>query len=424
MKIFGYEISFGKSKEVVNTQTKASDGSTIFTVGDLASIGQGSESLALKIEAVYSCLRDKSETCGQLPIKFYRIISDKKREEVKTGRNHRIFTQKPNDYMTMQQFVEMIVVSVERFGAFYAYIERNDRGTVSGLIPFKYQNNIVPNMDLNGNVYYTYTHNDGRPGDAYDLKSLFIIKNFTMDGFTPVSPMVQTAINLQIASSQEISYKEAQVNGITSQMALSTENTFNDENARQRLKDDWKSYRGPQGVSEIPILEQGLKPVNLNLTPQELDLLKSREFSVNRICRTFRVPLHRAGVISTSGKDSIVDMDEAYMRDSLNPLLTKIEFALNEVSPNGFKAEFNRNAFYAGSPWRLMEHVERGLKGGLLAVNEGREFIGQENIEGGDVFAIDNNNVVYGRWDELDAMQERLYGDNENKPTEGNNDNE
>ena len=324
--------------------------------------------------------------------------------------------------MTMQQFMEMLTVSVERLGAFYAYIERNDKGSMMSVIPFKHQGNIQPNMDINGNVYYHYLKNDGSRGDFYDLNSLFIIKGFTLDGYTPVSPIVQTATNLSIAATQEESYNELQTKGITSQMALSTDALFDDENARKRLKDDWDNFRGPGGVKSIPILEQGLKPVSLKLTPQETELLSNREFTVNRVCRTFRVPLHRVGVIDKASKDSVIELDEAYMRDSLNPVLVKAEFAFNEHLPDGFTLQFDRNAFYSGSPWRLLAHVEKGVKGGLLTINEGRQILGWEPVEGGDVFAIDNNNVVYGFWNDLEAMQDRLYG-NGNKPS-GDNDNE
>ena len=405
----------------ITTQTKASEGSTVITVNDLASLGKSDESLALKIEAVFACLRDKSESIGQIPVKLYKNEEDLTRKQVKKGRNHRIFTQKPNDYMTMGQFMEMLTVSIERFGAFYAYIERNDRNSVMSVIPFRHQNNIQPNMDLNGNVYYTYLRNDGTQGNPYALTDLFIVKGFTLDGYTPVSPILQTATNLTIATAQEQSYKEVQTNGITSQMALSTEALFDDKNARQRLKDDWDEFRGPGGVKKIPILEQGLKPVSLKLTPQETELLKNREFTVNRVCRTFRVPLHRAGVVNLSSKDDINALDEAYMRDSLNPILVKAEFAFNEIIGDLFKIEFDRNAFYSGSPWRLLAHVEKGVKGGLLTINEGRSILGWEPVEGGDVFAIDNNNVVYGFWKDLEAMQDRIYGNG--KPS-GDNENE
>ena len=413
-----------KSEGGMTTHTKASAGSTVITVNDLANLGVSNESLALKIEAVFACLRDKSESIGQIPLKLYKNEDETSRKQVKKGRNYRIFTQKPNDYMTMQQFMEMLTVTVERLGVFYAYVERNDRGSMMSVIPFRHQANIQPNMDLNGNVYYTYLKNDGTQGQPYRLDDLFIVKSFTIDGYTPVSPMVQTATNLSIATAQEESYKELQVNGITSQMALSTEALFDDVNARKRLKEDWEDFRGPGGVKKIPILEQGLKPISLKLTPQETELLKNREFTVNRVCRTFRVPLHRAGVVSLSSKDDINALDEAYMRDSLNPVLVKAEFAFNELLPEGFKIEFDRNAFYSGSPWRLLAHVEKGVKGGLLTINEGRSILGWEPVEGGDVFAIDNNNVVYGFWNDLEAMQDRLYGNGDNKPSgDENNDN-
>lgn len=407
-----------------STQKKAdplvpSDGAIVIDVAGMRNSGQYSAELALKIEAVFACLRDKSESIGQIPVKMYAKSTGKKaREEVKSGRNYRIFCQNPCDYMTMQTFMEMLVVSLERFGAFYAYIERNDRGTPMSIIPFRFQGNIRPNMDVNGNVYYTYLKNDGTQGDPYRIEDLFIVKGFTVDGFTPMSPLVQTATMLGIADAQETSQYEAQSKGITAQMALSTDQVFKDDNMKRRLKDEWDEFRGPAGRTKIPIFEQGLKPVSLKLTPAETELLKNREYTVNRICRAFRVPLHRVGVAATNtGTGNVFELDEAYMRDALNPILKKAESAFNSLVPAGFEIEFDRNAFYSGSPWRLLQHIEKAVKGGLMTVNEGRGALGWEPVEGGDVFAIDNNNVVYGFWHELEQMQERLYG---NKPTGAN----
>ena len=127
--------------------------------------------------------------------------------------------------------------------------------------------------------------------------------------------------------------------------------------------------------------------------------------------KLFRVPIHRVGVTGTSGSSqNIFDLDEAYLRDSLNPILMKVESALNKWLPPNQKVVFNRFAFYLGSPWRLIDKIEKAVKGGLLSINEGRDIIGLEPVEGGDVFAIDNNNVVYGFWKDLEAIKEQLYG--------------
>lgn len=395
--------------------------SATLTINDVVRQVNGGDlpiSLSLKIETVFAALRDKSETIGQLPIKLYET-SKKGRKEIKSGRVHRIFCEKPCEYMTMQTFMENLVVSLERFGAFYAYIERNDLGSPMSIVPFRFQGNIHPSMDVNGRVFYNYVKNDGTIGDAYNLEDLFIIKGFTLDGFTPVSPLVQNARLLGIANAQEETALETQTDGITSRMYGSTPNGFKDDNKIARLQEQIKTLRGPKGSSAIPIFEEDLKFHSFKLTPAETELLKNREFTVNRICRVFRVPVHRVGVTGTGAGLDIEKENEEYLRSSLNPILVKVEKALNALLPPGYEIEFDRNAFYAGSPWRLVEHVEKGVKGGLYSINEGRNALGEEPVEGGDVYCVDNNNVVYSSWDKLEEMQERLYGaNNQPKPTE------
>lgn len=421
MSIFDYFRGGGKSLDT-KADDKLSDGT--ITVDMLA--GKKSESFtentALKIEAFSACIRDKAETIGQLPLKLYQVKRDS-RSIVLQGRTHRLFTEQPCDYLSMQNFLEMVVATYETNGVFYAYIERNSLGNPMGLIPFAHQTNVVPNMDINGNVYYTYVTNDNKPVMAAYPSDLFIVSMYSMDGYSNVRPLQNQARLLGIANSQDESYSETTRNGITSQMALKTDALFSDANARERLRDDFKKARGPQGKGFIPIFEQGLSPISLKLTPQEMELLGQKQFTVNRICRMTRVPQHRVGV--DTGKASsmtLTELDEAYMRDSLNPILCKVETAFNKLTPAGYKVEFNRKAFYAGSPWRLAEAVEREVKGGLASINEGRIDLGRETIEGGDVFGIDNNNVTYGKWTDVGKIQEQLYGRANNDNSNNQND--
>jgi len=375
--------------------------------------GRGSTD-ALGIASFYTAVQDKSETIGQLPVKLFRRKPDGTREKVTSGRMHRIFTLQPCEYMTMQGFLELMVVSLETRGAFYAYREKNDRGNVMSVIPFKNQNNVVPAMDVYGNVYYTYVRNDGRPGDPYSINDLVIITKFTEDGYTPVRPILRQATLMGIADAQDESYKEVQENGIASQMALSTDQAFVSDEAIQRLKDDWKpggKFRGPAGVRSIPIFEQGMKPVSLKLTPKEADLINHQKFTTQQISNMVGVPMYRISPDSANvTKGVIQELDEYYMRNKLNPVLRKFEYAWNQLLPEDMHVEIDRKAFYAGSPHRLVEAVEKEVKGGLATINEGREDLGRERVEGADVFAIDSNNVTYGLWPDLPKMQDQIYG--------------
>ena len=370
---------------------------------------------ALSLESFYSCVLDQCGTIGSLPLRMYRSkLLDDRPVRVRSGQEFSVFCEQPNEYQTIQEFIEFIIVSYRTVGAFYALPFRDSRGRITEIIPFANQNSVVAGMDTNGKVYYTYTTNDGHSVGPIPGDQLFIVKNFTTNGYSPVRPLMMQAQLLNMATDQEKSYANLQSEGITSQMALSTDGLFDNKDARQRLKDDMNDFRGPSGKSEIPIFEQGLKPISLNLTPQELDLLKTREFSVQRVCAMNETMPHRIGAESINNSDKIYDLDEAQFK-RWNPLVTKIERAFSNIAGRYISFTFDRKSFYAGSPTRLVEAVERELKGGMASVAEAREDLQRDFIPGTeDIFCTSSNNCTYGTWDELKQMN--------NNNDEGGND--
>ncbi len=401
-----------KSKAKLESMKALGDGSLNGFGVNLLSQSRDSISVnkALAIEAVYTCIRDKSETVGRLPVILYNNENPQSVERVESGRLHRIFTQQPNDFMTMQMFLEFMTASYELYGAFYAYKAMNDRNNIMEIIPFRNQQSVRPQMDVNGRVYYTYTTNDGRLVQTFDISQLFIVSQFTLNGFTPISPIQWNAMLLNGTDATEKTWKSLQENGITSQFALKTDKSVNDD-AIVRLKADWKGFRGAPGVANIPILEDGLDVKSLQLSPKDAELLGSRQFSVNRICRIFRVPTERIGMpISGSQNQTFLDIDEYYMRNGIEPGLVKYENAMNLMLRGlGVKRfiRVNRKAFYAGSPSKMVEAVSNEIKMGLASINEGRHDLGRDPVEGGDVFAIDTNNLTFGAWNQLDSLQNR-----------------
>ncbi len=383
------------------------------------------QSQAFKISAYYACIQDKSQTIGQLPVKLYRREKDGGRTAITSGRMNRIFCKQPCEYLDMQGFLEMMVASLESVGAFYAYKELNDRGNIMSIIPFRYQENVHPSMDVNGNVYYTYVTNDGKIKDPYQVEDLLIIKKFTLDGYTPTRPITYMATLLGIADAQDTTYKTQQEDGITSNMALATDQTFSDETALARLKSDWGptgKFRGPNGKRNVPIFEQGLKPISLDLTPSDSELLSNRSFTVKQISSMTGVPLYRIGMMDTSlTKGLLPELDESYMRNNLNPVLVKFENAWNMFLPDDLYVEFNRKAFYNGSPWRLVEYVTTEFTKMGCTLNEMRIDLGREPVPGGDKFAVDTNNLTLGTLADLEKIQSQIYEGQ--KPTqEGNQD--
>lgn len=216
----------------------------VYTIDMLSGISSTySAEKALSIEAFYACVRDKSESIGQLPLCLYEYNRENGRKRIKQGRSYKIFTQQPCDYVNMQQFLQMIVATLETEGAFYAYPVYNDRGSLMDIVPFKDQGNITPNMDYDGSVFYTYVTNDQKPIYAGRREDLFIVDNFSLDGYRPVRPIHRQARLLGIADSLDETQQAQTEDGITSQMALSTDALFSDEDAQERLRNSMDKAR-------------------------------------------------------------------------------------------------------------------------------------------------------------------------------------
>lgn len=382
---------------------------TVMTIDDVVNRKSDTMTpyLAMNIETVFACATDLGRTLSQLPLVLYRKSGNRDFDIDTSPRDVRIFTKRPNDYQNMSDFANMCGVSVALNGAFYAYIERNSLGNPMALIPFVYQRNVIPQMDIRGNVYYMYVRNDGTIGDPYRQEDLFIVKGSTLDGFTPVSPIEYNAKLLNLSKEQDENYRESVNKGVTSQMAMVTDNVFNDENAINRLKEDLKKLRGVKGLSEVPVFENGVKPFSLKLTPAETNYLENSKLTEARLCKIMNTPPHRIGSypFTSMAKGVLSELDEYYMRNTVNPVLVAFEQEMNKLVPSNKKVVFNRRSFYSGSPSTMIETVDKELKAGVTMINEGRIDIGRDPVDGGDVFVTESNNASYGTWVELANRQ-------------------
>ncbi|MCZ8626732.1 phage major capsid protein [Escherichia albertii] len=83
---------------------------------------QISSQRAMRLTAVFSCVRVLAESVGMLPCNLYHLNGSLKQRA--TGeRLHKLISTHPNGYMTPQEFWELVVTCLCLRGNFYAYIE-------------------------------------------------------------------------------------------------------------------------------------------------------------------------------------------------------------------------------------------------------------------------------------------------------------
>ena len=361
---------------------------------------------AMQHATVFACIRDKSESIGQLPVRLFRVKSDGTEEQVKKGREHRIFTKKPNDFMTQQDLLQMYVTCMESNGKFFAYTVRNDRNSVAEIIPFRYQSNVAPQMDLNGNVYYTYVTNDGKPNMAFAGNDIIHIKLNTLDGFTGISPIAYNFGAIGLGMAQEKHLAGLMKNGAMPKGLLETDNVFQDVKAATRLREEFDArYAGVDNSGKSVLLENGLKFRPLTISPADSELLLSRQYSQQQICGIFRVPPRRIGASTTAKQSDIEQENKDYYVNVLMPLVTAFEYAMNDILPDNLNIKVDERGFVRGDLESQVKGMGEAFKLTAISIDEFREGIGFQPIENGHYHAIDTNNITLGTLDQVEGLQ-------------------
>lgn len=378
---------------------------------------------AMQLSTVYSCIRDKAESIGQLPIRLYRR-SKNMNEEIFKGRTHKLFTVKPNDFMTWQDFLEMAETNLESKGNFYAYVNYNDIDDVMEIIPFRYQQSVTVNMDMNGNVYYIYTTNDNQQKIVMAGDNIIHIKLNSLDGIKGISPISANARAIGLGISQEDHLTNTMEKGTMPSGVLETDTAFKDPNAAERIRREFKEkYQGVDKNGEVIFLEQGLKYNALTLSPADTELILQRQYSREEICGIFRVPPHRIGASTGAKKEDIEQANKDYYINKLMPIVRKIESAINQFTPDNFFVKLDERGFIRGDLKSQVDAYGELFKLTAISINELRAGGDFEPIENGHYHAIDTNNITLGTLDKVEQLQTEnralaLASTNNQQPTE------
>lgn len=164
------------------------------------------------------------------------------------------------------------------------------------------------------------------------------------------------------------------------------------------------------------IADRGLKYAQLSLNPADAQLLETRRFSVEEICRWFGVP---AVIVGASGQSTwgsgIEQIVDGFNKFTVNPLLTQFEQALHRrlvsVTDSDTEIEFMTDAFLRGSSKDRAAFYQTMVQNGLMTRNEARE---RENLppqDGGEMLTTMSNYVPV---DQLGKAPDVTTGANRN----------
>ncbi|MCP9270064.1 phage portal protein [Xenorhabdus sp. XENO-1] len=351
-----------------------------------------SPQLAMQLTAVFSCVRVLAESVGMLPCSLYEQLERGNQRAVKERLNT-LLSVKPNNYMTPQEFWELLIACLCLRGNFYAYKVRA-LGEVVELLPLE-PGSVVPRLNSDWQPDYQVTFPNGETA-TLTQNEIWHVRIFTLDGLTGLSPIAyaRQAIGLGLATEEHGSRLFG--NGAVTSGVLQTDQVLKDE-AYQRLKTDFEArHQGLVNAHKPMILEMGLQWKQISLSAEDAQFLETRKFQLEEICRIFRVPLHMVQNTDRATFNNIENLGIGFINYSLVPYLTRIEQRINAGLVNSHKqgrfyAKFNTGALLRGDMKSRFEAYATGINWGIYSPNECRELEELNPREGGDIYLTPMN---------------------------------
>lgn len=347
---------------------------------------------AMAISTYYACLRAISEDVARLPLIVYKARADRGKDRHRTHYLYPILHDSPNNFMSSMSLREALLALAMGWGDAYAVIRRNAMGKVAELIPV-HTRNVTPKT--NGErLWYEITKDNFFEGGNVLSSEMIHIHGLGESGIQGHSIAKLGAESLGLTLAAET--YGASFFGHHTQLSGILEHPMRlEDDAFERLKASWsEKYAGPGNAYHPVVLEEGMQWKPVGIPPEDSQMLETRQFQVEEICRWFRITPHKVQHLKDATYSNVEKLATLYVNDTLAPWISRCE------------QEFNRKLFPREADVFCEHLVEGMLRGdseargkfyrelfhiGAMSPNDIRELENRNPVEGGDTYYVPAN---------------------------------
>lgn len=353
------------------------------------------ESRILGLSAAWACVNLLAGTIASLPIMVYRTDGAGNRVAAKDHPLYRVLHDSPNYDQTALDFWEGGQAALELRGDMHARIVRN-AGRIVALYPI-FRPSVT--RQASGSLRYRWTED----GKSYDepQENVFHIRGF---GGSPLGGLSTLSYGRQVFGLSLAVNGAAQTtfaNGVRPSLILSSEKTLGKEIRDPLEKALQEKHAGAMNAGRPMLLEGGITPHQVSMTPEDAQMLESRSFSVEEICRFFEVPPHMIGHTekSTSWGSGLEEQTLRFQKFTLRRRLKRIEQAIAKqlLTPAdrvaGIVVEFNLEGLLRADTKGRSEFYQKMTQIGAMTINEVRALENLPPVPGGDVPRMQSQNI-------------------------------
>jgi HK97 family phage portal protein len=352
------------------------------------------DSTVLGLSAAWACVNLIAGTIGSLPLMIYRTDESGDRKAAPDHSLYRILHDSPNADQTALDFWEFTSGSMELRGNSFARIERN-AGFVSSLTPL-WPDAVSPYRAPSGAIRYRVNGKDDVGADQ-----MLHIRGF---GGAPLGGMSTISAGRNVFGTAQAIERAAAVtfaNGVRPSGVLKTDLTLTKEDrelAEQLLAE---KFVGAANAGRPMLLDKNLTWQQLSFTPEDAQMLESRGWSVEEICRLFGTPpiMIGHGDKTSSWGTGVEQITLGFVKYALFRRLRRIEQRLMKdlLTPRDIAQrvtiEFTLEGLLRGDTTSRYAAYAVALQNGWMTINEVRRLENLPPVPGGDVPRMQAQNV-------------------------------
>ncbi len=356
---------------------------------------------ALNHSVVWACNKIISETVGFIPLVMLQADKEPTKGK-KLALKHPMYQalkNAPNDDMTAMGFRETLTSHCVLQGNAYSQIIRRSGTGVAIEMHVLQPKQVRSDRNAARQLVYvvktgneqekTYTVERNKPHDIFHMRG---IGDNGTQGFSVIT-MASQSIGTAIAAEKNVGAFWAR--GGRMPYILEMAQRFKTKEDFDRFRADWEAtYSVPH---KAPILENDIKYKQIGLNAKDSQLLETRLFTINEICRWFGVPPHLVGDLSRATFSNIEQLALEFVKLTLATWLTRWEQELwrcvltPEEKTQHYLWKHNLNALLRGDFPSRMTGYATMLQNGIASQNEIRDLEDWNPFEGGDGHHIQLN---------------------------------
>lgn len=375
---------------------------------------------AMTLDAVSACVKLISQTIASLPLNLWMRTADGRK--IATNHDlHYLLLDSPNSNTTSFDFWQSVVSAMLLHGV--AHVRKVvSNGKVESL-QFMHSSRLAISQDSRGLYSYAYRKADGTQIDV-PRGQVWRLLGYSLDGENGLSAIQYGSQVFGTALAAEKQAARAFKNGTLQSIYYSVSAFLTPEQRSQFSANVAQSVES----GRTPILEGGVDVKSLGLNPVDAQLLQSRNYSVESICRFFSVPPSMVGHASagtTSWGSGIESQQLAFLSLTLAPWLRRIEqsISLNLLSPGErrrYFADFDVSALLRADSAARASYYSTMVNNGLLTRDEARASEGLQKLGGmADALTVQSAMVPLDQITVAPSTAPAATGE-ENPPTRSN----